>query len=215
MWINELSVYLLCNYDKLESRVNSRGNVLNTIKDNQGISLSVFTKDYRISFSNGRLVDMHNLTVKRGNEARDQISDILRKISYDTKRDIEELKNTYEIPVNLITVLLQGIENLNLDPRSLLDFGINQVKYDLGREFLKDRPGFTSERRLRLDIFSSSSCLREVYWLDEMKADFFWSLDCENWIASEAKFRNLLGKIQTMDPKYKEILSFFSRTLTV
>jgi hypothetical protein len=172
--------------------------------------LRLFTKDFRLAFSNGKLFDFNNLSTKKGKDAITEINSILNSLKPGIVEDLNENGLRYEIPISLLKNFVENLNVESISPERYLDFNIDYIDYDIGRDFLKNSPRFESERRLKMSLSINNKCLRVIYWLDSSNVETFSSEDCVNW-TSNTKIYTIVSNISTFDERYLEIKRFLEK----
>lgn len=209
-WIKEISAKLKCNNNSLEFYCNSRESILEIAIDNSRTRLRIFTKDYRLSYSNDRLFDFHNLMIRKGDDAKRFLLEMLERIKEGIKEDLEEMRIRYDIPVRLIQDFIDKFNLERFEIRGLLDFDVKYVEYDLGREFIKDDPRLNSEMRLKIILLINDKCLGITNWLDSQKSNVYVSDNCEKWFENISEFKKLISNYYTLDARYEEIKRYIN-----
>ncbi|MDT7900793.1 MAG: hypothetical protein RRE78_02655 [Acidianus sp.] len=210
MWIKEISVKFTCKPKSLNFYCNNRGNVIELTASSSCRYLRLFTKDFRLTFSNGKLFDFNNLSTKKGKDAITEINSILNSLKPGIVEDLNENGLRYEIPISLLKNFVENLNVESVSPERYLDFNIDYIDYDIGRDFLKNSPRFESERRLKMSLSINNKCLRVIYWLDSSNVETFSSEDCVNW-TSNTKIYTIVSNISTFDERYLEIKRFLEK----
>ncbi len=209
MWIREISIKFSCKPNSLNFYCNNRGNIIELSASSSCKYLRLFTKDFRVTFSNDKLFDFNNLSTKKGKDAIDEINSILNSLKQGIIEDLTENTLRYEIPTLLLKNFVENLNMENILPNKYLDFNISYIDYDIGRDFLKNSSRFESERRLKLSLFTNNNCIKVVYWLNTNNVETFLSEDCNNWIS--AKISRIVSSIPTLDERYLEIKKFLEK----
>ena len=210
MWIKEISVKFTCKPQSLNFYCNNRENVIELTASSSCRYLRLFTKDFRLTFSNGKLFDFNNLSTKKGKDAITEINSILNSLKPGIVEDLNENGLRYEIPISLLKNFVEDLNVESVSPERYLDFNIDYIDYDIGRDFLKNSPRFESERRLKMSLSINNKCLRVIYWLDSSNVETFSSEDCVNW-TSNTKIYTIVSNISTFDERYLEIKRFLEK----
>lgn len=212
-WIREISIKLKFNENILEFYSNNRGNIIEINLSHAENRIRIFTKDYRLSYSNERLFDFHNLQVKKGVEAKRSLIDIINPIKGSINEDLGEAKIKYDIPISLIQDFINKLDLDNFDFRNILDFNIKYFEYDLGREFIKKDPRLNTERRLKITLQMNNKCLNTTNWIDSHRYAAYISNECEKWYENPIEFRNTLLNYRTLDTRYEEIKRYIENLI--
>ncbi|WP_236753315.1 hypothetical protein [Acidianus sp. HS-5] len=153
------------------------------------------------------------MSTKKGKDAIDEINFVLNSLKQGIIEDLTENNLRYELPTLLLRNFVENLNMESLSPERYLDFNINYIDYDLGRDFLKNSSRFESERRLKLSLFTNNSCIKVVYWLNTNNIETFLSEDCNNWI-SDSKISRVVRNISTLDERYLEIKKFLEKIIS-
>ncbi|MEL9970814.1 hypothetical protein [Metallosphaera sp.] len=207
-WIKEMSFKLTAAPQSLLVQCNCRGKILELQKDEKKFSLRFLSDSKRVSFENGKLFDFHSLSVIKGDEAKSKMADELREFVPAVIEDLSSLYGMTGIPIDLPKTCVEDIGNLYFDERRYLDFSTTYVEFDLGREFLKDKPGFTSERRLKLTVLTNNGGLRTVHWLESSRGEVYASKDRINWNSAVQEFTDLLSVYRPTSEIHQQIKSY-------
>ncbi|QKR00444.1 hypothetical protein GWK48_08725 [Metallosphaera tengchongensis] len=207
-WIKEMSFKLMASKDNLSLQCNCRGKVIEVQKVSGKFNIRFLSNEKRVSYENGKLFDFHGLSVLKGNEASTRMIAEIGDFVPQVKQDLISLSTTFGIPVNVALTGVEDLGRLYLDERRFLDFSTNYIEYDLGREFLKDRPGLLSERRLKLGLSFSESNLRTVHWLESGRGEIYVSKDGNSWSSDVDEFRNLLNSLRPTSESFQEIKNY-------
>jgi len=206
LWIKELSIRLVASEGSLLAQCNWRGRVVEVQKVNNKVSIRYLTHDKRLTFDNQRLFDMHSLTVLKGEEARTRMENELSGAVEEGTQDLSSLGMEIAIPTSLPIIFMRDLGKLYVDERRLLDFATKSVEYDLGREFIKDRPGMVSERRLKLTvILNDNRGLHTTHWLESGRGEVGWVNGSETWTYEVEGFREILSSLKPTSEAYQEL----------
>jgi hypothetical protein len=185
-WISELSFSFHCSETSIDFQCNSKSDIIELTWNNNELVLKIFNSNNRVNYSNGRLYDFNNLSVKKGKEATEEIRSLINRIINNIKEDINETHITYEIPLSIIEDFLIDMNEFRFNPKKYIDFGIEELKLELNKEFLQDKPGFNSERKLKIYIKNKNgTCFNLIYWINSNKKEILWSSDCNNFVYSD------------------------------
>ncbi|MBW9140847.1 MAG: hypothetical protein K1T65_03970 [Candidatus Aramenus sp.] len=206
-WIKEMSFTFKCNLNSITFRCNTGSNILELEWRDNKLNVSLFSPTHRVNYSSGRLFDMHNLSVKRGKEAEDFLREVFAQLSKEIQEGAEELKSAYDLPVAIIKEFARDMCNFEFRPSKFFDIGIKELEIELNKEFLKDRPGLYSERKLKLLIRKQDDvCLKVVFWLESRRKETLYSPDCVNYqhVTSE----DISDSLRSLNEYVTEIRNF-------
>ncbi|BCS92955.1 hypothetical protein [Metallosphaera javensis (ex Sakai et al. 2022)] len=209
-WIRETSFRLVATQGNLILQCNCRGKILEVQKVESKFNIKYFTNERRISYENGKLFDFHGLTVLKGEQASSQMIETLSSMVSEVEEDLSAVSREAGIPVTVALTSIQDVGKLYLDERRYLDFSTTYLEYDLGREYLKDRPGFASERRFRLTLHLQGQGLKTVHWLESGRGEIYASPDITNWGSDIQEFRRIMGGFRPTSQAFQEIREYMS-----
>ncbi len=205
-----MSFKLLASPGNLILQCNCRGKILEIQKISEKFNVRFTSSERRVSYENERLFDFHGLSVLKGEEAAARIKEEIAEFIPNVVEDLSSLSNVSGIPVKIAITSVEDVARLYLDERRYLDFSTVQVEYDLGREFLKDRPGFQSERRFKLTLLFEKSGLRTVHWLESGRGEIYSTLDLVSWDSNISDFTKILGTFKPASESFQEIKNYMS-----
>lgn len=209
LWIKESSVRMVASAGSLSVHYNWKGRVVEVQKVDGKVSIRYFTSQRRLSFENDKLFDMHALSVLKGEEAKRKLMNELKGAVEEGVEDLSSLALEASVPTSLPITFIRDLGNLYVDERRVLDFGTKSLEYDLGREFLKDRPGLTSERRLKLTIIlDDNRGLKTVHWLESGRGEVSWTEDLSNWNSDLRGFLQILSAMKPTSEAFRELKKY-------
>jgi len=210
-WVNELSFSFYCNETSINFQCNSKSSVIELTWNNNILILNIFNPKHRVNYSNGRLYDFNNLSVKKDNEAYQEIKLLVNNILSNIKEDINKTRIAHEIPLSIIEDFLIDISDFRFEPKKYIDFGLEELKLELNKEFLLDKPGFNTERKLKIYIKNKTdSCFNLIYWLNSNKKEILWAYDCNNFIHLDKN--RFLNEFRPINKYSVEIKKFIENT---
>lgn len=209
-WIKETSFKLVASQGNLVLQCNCRGKILEVQKVSTRFNIKYFTNERRVSYENGKLFDFHGLTVLKGEQASSQITEMLSSMISEVGEDLSSVSREAGIPMIVAITSIEDLGKLYLDERRYLDFSTTYLEYDLGREYLKDRPGFASERRFKLTIHVQGRGLKTVHWLESGRGEVYASPDSVNWGQDIGEFRRILGEFRQTSQAFQEIREYMN-----
>lgn len=210
-WVNELSFSFYCNETSINFQCNSKSSVIELTWNNNILILNIFNPKHRVNYSNGRLYDFNNLSVKKDNEAYQEIKLLVNNILSNIKEDINKTHIAHEIPLSIIEDFLIDISDFRFEPKKYIDFGLEELKLELNKEFLLDKPGFNTERKLKIYIKNKTdSCFNLIYWLNSNKKEILWAYDCNNFIHLDKN--RFLNEFRPINKYSVEIKKFIENT---
>ena len=187
-WISELSFSFHCSETSINFQCNSRSNIIELTWNNNVLILNIFNPNHRVNYSNGRLYDFNNLSVKKNSEAIQEIKLLVNNMINNIQEDVNKTHIIHEIPLSIIEDFLIDMSEFRFEPKKYIDFGLEELKIELNKEFLQDKPGFNTERKLKIYIKNKNgSCFNLIYWLNSNKKEILWASDCNSFVYSDKK----------------------------
>ncbi|ARM74963.1 hypothetical protein [Acidianus manzaensis] len=212
-WIKEFNIKLICDLKNLDFYCNSKGHVIEVHLNDNNCNVRLFSSNYRLSFSNDRLFDFNNLDVKKGNDARNELVNLLSPLKNDILEELETTKLRYDIPTSVTEDFVNMFNGDAIDLRKILDFNVNYLEYDLGRDFVKNDPKFATEKRLKLALGIQNKYIKTINWIDSKKIDILFSTDNESWTENLNETKNLITNFHTLDRKYTDIKKYLENLI--
>ncbi|WP_369610893.1 hypothetical protein [Sulfurisphaera javensis] len=166
----------------------------------------------RVSFERGKFFDMHNLLVKKGIEGEELVKPIIKEFSDIMKEGIVQFSYQNNVPIGLLLRFLQDLDKIYLDPRKFLDFEVNSILIDVNKEFQKDKPGFTTNRKITIELGSKKGCAK-VILPEEGNVSHLFSLDCSEWSEDFSRYRDILYSIHPTITEISELVEFMKKVI--
>lgn len=211
--MSELSLHFSCSLDSILFNCNYKLHSIEYSNFNKSnIVIRLNSPTFRVSFEKGKFFDMHNLIVKRGTDGEQLVRPILRDFSLVMREGLSEFSLQYNIPVSLLIKFLEDLENIYLDPRKYIDFEVSGVSIDVNKEFQKDKPGFTTNRKITVELRSKKGCTKAVIH-EEGRISLLYSLDCSEWSEDFSKYRNIITSIHPTITEISEIVDFMKKII--
>ncbi|WWQ61508.1 hypothetical protein V6M85_05390 [Sulfolobus tengchongensis] len=195
----------------LRIEVNASNYSLNFSLSNGKFNFSLFSSDnVRLSYDGNRLIDMHNLQVLKGNDAKGQILGVINNIKEDIINEVSNLRIKYDIPVKLLTELLITAFRLDYNEISCLDHNAEYLFIHLTNDFARYSSNFEVVKKLKISLGGKNGCIKAVINLNTTyeQNSFLFSSDCLNFYNSIEEFNAFLTSYKTLNEKYIEVINY-------
>ncbi|AWR96482.1 hypothetical protein DFR86_02220 [Acidianus sulfidivorans JP7] len=212
-WIKEFNIKLLCNLSSLDFYCNNRSNIIEIHLSPNDCNIRLFSSNYRLSFSNDRLFDFNNLSVKKGDEARTEILNLIKPIKENISEDLESTKLKYDIPSKIIEDFVYNFNANKIDLRKFLDFDVNYIEYDFGKDFIKNDPKFATEKRFKLVLGIKNRYIKIINWVETKKIDILLSDNNEAWTENISDVKDIIANFHTLDQRYIDIKKYIENLI--
>ncbi|BAB67399.1 hypothetical protein STK_22890 [Sulfurisphaera tokodaii str. 7] len=210
--MSEVSFHFKCNQDSILFNCNYKLYSMEYSKLNNDIIIRLNSPKFRVSFEKGKFFDMHNLLVKKGVEGEEKIKPIVREFSEIMKEGIAQFSLQNNLPLSILMKFLDEMQDIYLDPRKYLDFEVISILIDVNKEFMKDKPGFTTNRKITMELQSQKGCAKVII-PEDGNITHFYSLDCKEWIEDFSMYRNLLYSLHPTISEINEIVNFMKKVI--
>lgn len=205
-WVAETSFSFYCDGKTLIFNCNTGKFILEIKKNDDKMSVFLFSNGIRVTFDGYRLFDMHNLKVTKGEESKQELTRLLQDASSDINEGISLVGNYYGVPVKLVKKLVNDFTgSCNVEPEKYLGFDIRQVKISFGKEFSKESATFESKTYAEIEI-GKDGCLKAKVYFDGSKSSFMTSDDCQNFIEDNDDFLIKLRSLNVLLEEYSDIV---------
>ncbi|MEM3329724.1 MAG: hypothetical protein QXD56_06650 [Saccharolobus sp.] len=214
-WIGDASFSLECSNSSLKIEINASNYSLSFQYINNSYNITLYSSNNtRVSFNGSRLFDMHNLKVLNGDKAKETILNLLKNANDNIKDEINKLAIRYDIPVKLLTEMLNLVSKLEINPLNCLDIKIKYIYLGLTNDFVKQSQ-FSVNKKFKI-IMNSNECIKAVINLDNLGENnsFLFSKNCVEYVNDLEGFRNYIYNYKTINEKYLELINYLKAKLS-
>jgi len=210
--MSEISFHFNCTQDSVVFHCNYKLHSIEYSNINNNVIIRLNSPSFRISFEKGKFFDMHNLLVKKGVEGENLVRPVLKDFSEIMKEGFLQLSFQNNMPVSLLTRFVEDLDKIYLDPRRYLDFEVSEILIDMNKEFQKDKPGFTTNRRITIELKSNKGCVKTII-PEEGQPSHLFSLDCSEWSEDFSRYRSIITSLHPTITEINEIVDFMKKII--